>query len=177
MSSISIKYYKLAFGELILGSFEDQLCMCDWRYRKMRHSIDKRIQTGLNATYEEKYSPLISKAITQLEEYLSGERKEFSIKLLMVGTSFQHQIWNELVKIPFGATDTYMGLSRRISTEKAIRAVAAANGANALSIFVPCHRIIGTNGELIGYAGGIEVKKKLLQLENSSNYPEQLNLF
>ena len=174
---INIDYYNTPFGELIMGSFEEQLCICDWRYRKMRTGIDKRIQSGLDAVYEEGETLIIVSAKQQLEEYFSGDREEFNIKLLMVGTSFQHTIWNELVKVPYGETETYLGLSQKINNEKAIRAVAAANGANALAIFVPCHRIIGSKGELVGYAGGLGVKKKLLQLENIEKYPEQLNLF
>ncbi|KAB2868464.1 MAG: methylated-DNA--[protein]-cysteine S-methyltransferase, partial [Bacteroidales bacterium] len=101
----------------------------------------------------------------------------FELPLLLIGTPFQKSIWNELLKIPYGKTETYMGLSQKLNNTKAIRAVAAANGANAISIIVPCHRIIGSNGELVGYAGGVDVKQKLLRLENSDNYAEQLKLF
>lgn len=177
MNPIKIQYYKSPFGELILGSYENQLCLCDWRYRKMRMGIDKRIQAGLGTGYIDENSEENDQAIGQLEEYFIGERKEFSIKLLMVGTPFQHKVWNELVNIPFGETETYLGLSKKINNEKAIRAVASANGANALSIFVPCHRIIGSRGELVGYAGGLDAKKNLLNLENKGQFPEQLDLF
>ena len=95
----------------------------------------------------------------------------------MVGSPFQQEVWNELLKIPFGETESYLGLSKRLNNEKAIRAVAGANGANAISIIIPCHRIIGEKGDLTGYAGGIETKKKLLQLENVNLFPDQLKLF
>jgi methylated-DNA-[protein]-cysteine S-methyltransferase len=91
----------------------------------------------------------------------------FNVPLLFVGSDFQKQVWNALMQIPFGVTKSYMELSKQFGNEKAIRAVASANGANAISIMVPCHRIIGSNCELTGYAGGLPVKKQLLQLEGS----------
>ncbi len=177
MNNISTQIFKTPHGELILGSFDDQLCLCDWRYRKMRAAIDKRIQEGLNATYIEDESNIIRAAMQKLIEYFNGDRKEFDIPLRMVGTSFQQKVWNELLNIPFGKKYTYLTLTRKIGDDKAIRAVAAANGANAISIFIPCHRIIGSRGELTGYAGGIHVKNKLLQLESGNPAAEQLELF
>ncbi len=176
MNQINIGYFKTQFGELLLGAFKDKLCICDWRYRKMREAVDNRIQTGLQANYVEAESTVTEEAKKQLSEYFSEERKEFNVPLLLVGTEFQKSVWDELLKIPFGVTDTYLGLSIKLHNPKSIRAVAAANGANALSIFVPCHRIIGSNGELIGYAGGLPTKNKLLNLENKHR-TQQLNLF
>jgi methylated-DNA-[protein]-cysteine S-methyltransferase len=163
---IAIKYHKTDYGELILGSFDEQLVLCDWRYRKMREAVDNRIQKGLKADYLESDSTVIDLAIRQLDEYFTGNRKVFEIPLLMVGTDFQQSVWKALIQIPYGQTDTYLGLSRKLGNELAIRAVAAANGANAISIIVPCHRIIGSDGDLIGYAGGLPAKEKLLNLEN-----------
>lgn len=174
---ISIQYVKIKLGELIIGSFEDKLCICDWRYRKMRSEIDKRIQKELNATYFEEDSNIIQITIIQLNEYLIGDREVFDIPLNLVGTSFQKEVWKELLNVPYGKTETYLGLSKKIKNEKAIRAVASANGANAISIIVPCHRIIGSNGKLIGYAGGLYAKKQLLQLESKNKFGDQLNLF
>jgi methylated-DNA-[protein]-cysteine S-methyltransferase len=176
MLKISIQYHKIPFGELILGSFEDKLCLCDWRYRTKRSEIDQRLYKTLETNYYEEPTEIIQQAKHQIDEYLLGFRKEFDIPLLMIGTDFQKAVWNELLKIPFGKTETYLGLSRKLGNEKSIRAVAAANGANAISIFIPCHRIIGTDGSLIGYAGGLEAKKKLLNLEGL-NPDGQLKLF
>jgi methylated-DNA-[protein]-cysteine S-methyltransferase len=176
-NKISIQYFKTPLGELILGSYEDRLCLCDWQYRRMRDAIDDRIQKGLNAYYQEEETDVIQTASQQLNEYLDGERMVFEIPLKMVGSPFQQSVWDELLNIPYGKTKSYMEISRMVSNEKAIRAVAAANGANAVSIIIPCHRVVGSNGELTGYAGGIQVKKKLLQLEKSGKYPEQLELF
>jgi methylated-DNA-[protein]-cysteine S-methyltransferase len=166
MNQIEIKYHKTEYGELILGSYEEQLVLCDWRFRKMREAVDNRIQKGLNAEYIESNSNVIDLTIRQLDEYFAGSRKAFEIPLLMVGTDFQQSVWNALIQIPYGQTDTYLSLSRRLGNELAIRAVASANGANAISIIVPCHRIIGSDGDLIGYAGGLPAKEKLLNLEN-----------
>jgi methylated-DNA-[protein]-cysteine S-methyltransferase len=165
---INIQYFKTPFGEMLLGSFEEKLCIADWRYRKMRNEIDNRIKQGLKAEYHLETSKIIEETISQLNEYFKGERKEFEIPLYFVGTDFQKSVWDALVQIPFGKTDTYLGLSKKLKNEKAIRAVASANGANAISIIVPCHRIIGSDGSLVGYAGGLPAKKKLLELENAS---------
>lgn len=176
MNKIKIQYFKTPYGELIIGSFEDKLCLCDWRYRKMRESIDKRIKKGLNSDFIEESSDVIVNTKAQLTEYFADERKEFDVPLLFVGSDFQKGIWDALMQIPYGTTNTYLGLSRIIGNEKAIRAVATANGANAISIIVPCHRIIGSDGKMVGYAGGLAIKKKLLSLENAL-YESQLSLF
>lgn len=150
-----------------MGSLNQQLCLCDWRYRKMRDSIDDRIQSGLQAVYEEGGSAILEDTKAQLSQYFNGERQEFDLPILLVGSEFQKQVWNELIQIPFGKTESYAGLSKKLGNIEAIRAVASANGANAISIIVPCHRILGSDGSLTGYAGGLETKKKLLLLENA----------
>lgn len=104
--------------------------------------------------------------ITQLEEYFSGERTEFDLKLNPQGTDFQKKVWKELLNIPFGKTRTYLEQTKKIGDPKAIRAVASANGKNPLWIVVPCHRVIGSDGSLTGYAGGIWRKKWLLEHES-----------
>ncbi len=173
---IQIQYYKTPVGELILGSFEEELCLCDWKYRKMRPAIDKRIKTALKTDYEIGTSKVIKETIEQLEAYFKEKRTTFSIPLKLIGTDFQQSVWNALLKIPFGKTASYLELSKILGNEKAIRAVATANGANAHSIIVPCHRIIGSDGSMVGYAGGLPAKKKLLRLEKALGN-EQLSLF
>ena len=163
---ISIQYYKTPVGELILGSYDNKLCLGDWRYRKMRSSIDSRIQKGLKAEYVEESSEVIVETMKQLDEYFTNDRKTFDVPLLMVGTDFQKSVWQGLIEIPYGTTASYLELSKNIGNEKAVRAVASANGANAISIMIPCHRIIGSDGALTGYAGGLPAKKKLLELES-----------
>lgn len=176
MNKIRIQYFPNDFGELILGSFEWQICLCDWRYRKDRAMVDDRIRKFLQAEFSEEEDQVISLAKTQLGDYFGGRRKAFDLPLLMVGTDFQKRVWNELLKIPCGKMLTYAQLSGRMKNPLGIRAIAAANGANALAIIVPCHRIIGSDGKLVGYSGGIRVKKKLLRLEGSWK-ENQLELF
>ena len=105
--------------------------------------------------------------IRQLQEYFAGSRRDFEIPLLMDGTEFQKKVWKNLQKIPYGETITYGELAKRIGDPKAVRAVGAANGQNPLPIIVPCHRVIGSNGHLTGFGGGLENKRKLLDLESS----------
>ena len=167
MKNININYYKTPVGDIILGSYEGKLCMLDFKYRKKRDTIDKRLQTNLKATYREYEDDIIKQTKIQLQEYFNMTRKVFDVPLLMVGSDFQKSVWNELLKIPYGTTASYLELSKSIGNEKAVRAVANANGANAIGIIVPCHRIIGSNGQLTGYAGGLDKKKKLLELENN----------
>jgi methylated-DNA-[protein]-cysteine S-methyltransferase len=167
MNQINRQYYKTSYGELVLGSYDEKLCMCDWRYRKMRSTIDNRLKKGLQATFIEQDDVVLKAARQQLDEYFNSKRTFFDIPLLMVGTEFQQSVWNALIQIPFGTTLSYLELAEKINNKKAVRAVASANGANAISIFIPCHRIIGSNGELVGYAGGLPAKKKLLKLEQN----------
>ncbi len=167
MDKIAIQYWYSPVGELILGSYGEKLCLADWRYRKQRTQLDRRLQKGLKAAYVECSSDVIAETISQLEAYFSGERKVFDIPLLLVGTDFQKSVWQGLIQIPYGTTASYGTLAKNIGNEKAVRAVASANGANAISIVIPCHRIIGSNGTLTGYAGGLDIKEKLLSLEKS----------
>jgi len=153
-------------GELLLGSFDGQLCLCDWRYRKQRELIDRRIQDGLGEEFREGTSLVIDQAKEELSEYFSGNRVSFAVPCLLAGTDFQKLVWDQLLTIPFGTTLSYQDLANRLGKPTAVRGVAAANGANALSIFVPCHRILGSSGDLVGYAGGLRAKQKLLELEN-----------
>ncbi len=166
MKTINIQSFKTSVGELLLGSFNGKLCLCDWKYRKMRASIDARIKKGLQAEFVVKKDEVIEQAKQELNEYLNFQRKIFTVPLLMIGTDFQKTVWDALIKIPFGETSTYMNIAEDIANKNSVRAVANANGANAISIMVPCHRIIGSNGSLIGYAGGIKTKEQLLSLEN-----------
>ena len=167
MNKITIQYFKTPVGEMILGSYDNKLCMADWRYRKRREGIDRRLQKGLNAIFVEEESSVLKLAKEELESYFKGLRQTFDIPLLLVGTEFQKSVWQGLLQIPFGTTASYKELAQNIDNKTAVRAVASATGANAISIFIPCHRIIGADGSLTGYAGGLEAKKKLLELEKN----------
>ncbi|VVO41413.1 methylated-DNA--[protein]-cysteine S-methyltransferase [Pseudomonas fluorescens] len=103
----------------------------------------------------------------QLDEYFEGKRERFDVRLAPQGTAFQQRVWQALQEIPFGHTWSYAGLAEHIGNPKAVRAVGTANGANPISIIIPCHRVIGSNGTLTGYGGGLERKQALLQLEGA----------
>ena len=165
---IQIQRYHSPCGDLMLGSFENKLCLCDWATERHRDVVDKRLQRILQADYEYKTSGIIQKASLQLNEYFNSERTTFDIPLLFVGTDFQKKVWFKLLEIPYGKTVSYAELARQLGMPKAVRAVANANGANAISIFAPCHRVIGSDHSLTGYGGGLDAKKTLLELEQSS---------
>lgn len=109
--------------------------------------------------------PILSMTIRQLKEYFSGERKQFDIPIAAVGTDFQLAVWSVLKNIPYGSLWSYQDVANAIGNPKAVRAVGSANGKNPISIIVPCHRVIGKGGQLTGYAGGVENKAKLLDIE------------
>lgn len=177
--TIQIQYHKTQYAEFIMGEYDGELCMLDYRYRKMRDAVDNRLKRLLKAEYVEVKEgstevPVFEQVKAQLDEYFLGARTEFDVPLLLVGSEFQQGVWRALLEVPFGETSSYMDLSKRLNNEKAIRAVASANGANAISIIVPCHRIIGSNGDLVGYAGGLSLKKRLLTLEQAKFVQETL---
>jgi methylated-DNA-[protein]-cysteine S-methyltransferase len=115
-----------------------------------------------------KIPPILKESIKQLKEYFEGKRTTFDFRLNPKGTDFQQKVWHELLQIPFGKTVSYMDITKKLGDVKAIRAVASANGKNPLWIVVPCHRVIGTDGSLTGYAGGLWRKKWLLEHESPS---------
>lgn len=163
--NIQIQRYNSPCGNLILGSFDNKLCLCDWEDGKHHRMILDRLERYLHVGCEIHSSSVIQEAVRQLDEYFSKERFVFDMPLLIVGTEFQKHVWQCLLTIPYGETLSYAALAGELGMRKAVRAVANANGANAISIFVPCHRVIGSNRSLIGYGGGIEIKKFLLGLE------------
>lgn len=168
MNKIQIQYHKTKIGELILGTFNNRLCLLDYRYRKMRSRVDKRIKTALKAEYCEEDNALLQRTRTQIDAYLSGSRSTFDLPILTLGSPFQQQVWKALLDVKYGETASYLDLAKRINKPKAVRAVANANGANAIALIIPCHRIIGSNGELVGYGGGLPAKKKLLHIEKNA---------
>ncbi len=165
MNKIQIQPYDTPCGRLLLGSYEGQLCLCDWATDYPRSIVHKRIYKMLHAEYEVRQTAVIREATYQLDAYFRKERTVFDVPLLRIGTSFQQTVWEHLLAIPYGVTLSYAELARRVHKPKAIRAVANANRANALSLFIPCHRIISSDGTLKGYAGGLDAKRFLLALE------------
>lgn len=108
---------------------------------------------------------ILAQTVRELEEYFAGRRQKFEVPLDSVGTEFQKRVWNQLKKIPYGQTCSYQDIAKKLKNEKAVRAVGTANGRNPLSIIVPCHRVINASGALGGYAGGLNIKTQLLELE------------
>lgn len=167
MNKIITQRYESPCGTLMFGSFGDKLCLCDWQVEKHHDHVADRLLRLLGAEFEEGSSTVIRRAISQLDEYFAGQRREFDIPLLFAGTEFQKRVWQSLLTIPCGATLSYGELARQIGMPRAVRAVANANGANAISIFAPCHRVIGSDRSLTGYAGGLAAKEYLLRLEKA----------
>ena len=116
---------------------------------------------------EDSDNPHLNCAEAQLREYFGGERTEFEVTFDLVGTEFQKSVWAELVRIPFGVTRSYREIAERLGNPKSVRAVGLANGSNPVSIIIPCHRVIGADGSLTGFGGGLDLKRKLLVLEGA----------
>lgn len=165
MPHISIQYFNSPCGLLVLASFGEKLCLCDWSNNPCAERNKRRIERYLNASFKIETTSILEETKRQLDEYFEGNRKAFTIPLLLVGSDFQLQVWNELLYIPYGATTSYKEIAQNIGKPKAVRAVAGAIGANGISILIPCHRVIGSDKSLTGYAGGLEAKKILLQIE------------
>jgi AraC family transcriptional regulator of adaptative response/methylated-DNA-[protein]-cysteine methyltransferase len=160
-----LKYMKTPLGEMRAGATDEGICLFDFAHRRMMGSIMKRMEAHFGATPEEGNHPHFKTLEQQLKQYLAGERKEFDLPLHLVGTDFQKQVWQALLQIPYGETRSYKQQSIYIGNGKAIRAVAGANGENCIAIIIPCHRVIGENGSLTGYGGGLPKKKWLLEHE------------
>jgi methylated-DNA-[protein]-cysteine S-methyltransferase len=141
--------YLVASGEGLVGVY--------WDEQKVPHLKDRA--GGEAASH-------LMLAAEQIQAYLSGERKDFDIPLAMKGTAFQREVWNELLRIPYGQTISYSELANRVKRPKAWRAVGSANGKNPLCLIIPCHRVIASNASLGGYSGGLERKRRLLELES-----------
>ena len=169
MKKIIISIYNSPAGVLIIGAFGDRICLCDWINGKRRDSISRHMERRLDAKYEEGTSPVIEQAIAQLDEYFDGKRTSFDIPIHLTGTEFQQSVRRELMNIPYGNTISYAVLAQRIGKPKAVRAVASANATNPISIFVPCHRVVGSDIRLTGYGGGLATKRFLLEVEGVKN--------
>jgi len=154
-----IAYYASPVGDLAITSTGD-------RIKGVSFLTAERSETFL--------TPAIEQCISELDEYFFRGRKFFNIEVQLSGTAFQNKVWNELLTIPYGKTISYMDLAIRLGDINSIRAVGLANGQNPVAIIVPCHRVIGKNGDLVGYGGGLDRKIWLLQHEGA--FSEQLKL-
>ena len=182
--------YQSPCGEMLLGAAGDRLCLCNWAQELHPGRVEQRLRTLLKAQFEDcgqitetaasqsrqsdggaqeqcrtSMPEVLRRTVRELDEYFRGERKDFDIPLLLAGSDFQKRVWQQLPHIPYGQTASYGELAAAIGSPRSVRAVANANGANAISIILPCHRIIGSDGSLTGYGGGLRAKQYLLDLE------------
>lgn len=168
--TVNIQYYKSPCGEIILASAGNELCLCDWNEKPCAERNKRRLARLLNAEFTEKTSAVLEHTKKQLDEYFAGLRKTFDIKLHPVGTEFQQQVWKALLEIPYGETRSYKDIALRVNNPKGVRAVAQAVGANGISIIIPCHRVVGSNHTLTGFAGGLDAKRLLLEIEACASF-------
>ena len=170
---IAISRIETPIGPLLAGANEDGICLLEFTDRRMLETQIKILEKRLNAALYSGKSPYFKKLAKQINEYFSGKRTEFDIPLITPGTPFQKEVWNAITTVPFGKIRTYKQQSIQINNPKAVRAVGSANGDNRIAIIIPCHRIVGNNGALVGYGGGLWRKRFLLELEN----PNQTKMF
>jgi methylated-DNA-[protein]-cysteine S-methyltransferase len=160
--SLAYKTMESPVGKLKLVASNEGLVAVLWQN-------DRPSRMRVGELVEDDEHPILLKAERQLGEYFAGKRKEFEVPLDMRGTSFQKNVWEALLAIPFGETRSYGQLAKQLGNPNATRAVGAANGRNPLSIIVPCHRVIGSTGKLTGFGGGLETKAHLLNLEGNGS--------
>jgi len=160
-----IKYY----SEETISEINIAILASSKGIKKISFNPKKEISELSTATKLRSDDPYLFGIFNQLKEYFAGTRKEFDVPLDIEGTDFQKRVWEELRKIPYGKTISYKSLSEKLGSVKAIRAVGKANGQNPVAIIIPCHRVIGADGSLVGYAGGKAIKEKLLHLEGALN--------
>ncbi|MFL0252199.1 methylated-DNA--[protein]-cysteine S-methyltransferase [Clostridium neuense] len=146
-------YYESEIGLIKISADEDNVLGLDFVAEKDKEASE---------------SELLSETLKELHEYFKGKRKEFNLNLFLDGTDFQKKVWRELMKIPYGKVVTYGEVAKSIGNEKASRAVGNANNKNKIAIIIPCHRVIGVSGKLVGYAGGLWRKEWLLQHEKNA---------
>lgn len=160
-------YYQSPLGQILLVANNDAVTGL--------HFVGEKYYPGVADDWQRKpNAKMLVRARKQLDEYFAGKRKDFDLAVDPAGTTFQREVWRALQKIPYGATLNYGALAQRIGQPTASRAVGAANGRNPISIVIPCHRVIGANGDLTGYAGGMERKAALLRLEAEGTHEFRL---
>jgi methylated-DNA-[protein]-cysteine S-methyltransferase len=157
------------YSEEIISEIKIVVLVSSKGVKKIFLNPKKEIKELSTATKLRNDDPYLFGIFNQLKEYFAGTRKKFDVPLDVDGTEFQKRVWKELQKIPYGKTISYKTLSEKLGDVKAIRAVGTANSKNPVAIIIPCHRVIGADGKLIGYAGGLEIKEKLLHLEGALN--------
>ncbi len=169
---VKVKRLLTPLGPMFAAASDNGLCLLEFDDRKAMQQQLSRLQRILGAQFVAGEHPLFGQLEQQLAAYFEGQLRQFSIPLQFAGTEFQQRAWQALIDIPYGQTRSYAAQASAIGKPSAVRAVARANGQNALAIVVPCHRVVGKDGKLTGYAGGLWRKQKLLALEQSDNPPD-----
>ncbi|WP_426277674.1 methylated-DNA--[protein]-cysteine S-methyltransferase [Chryseobacterium sp. S-02] len=167
MKTIHRKTIRTPLGEMFACAVDEGICLLEFTDRKNVEKQVTSLSKNLNAEIIEKDHEHFKQLEKELTEYFEGRRQIFEVPLFIIGTEFQEKVWQLLREIPMGEIRTYKQQSEFLGNPKAIRAVGTANGINKIAILIPCHRVIGSNGELVGYAGGIWRKQKLLELEKA----------
>ncbi|HYE56350.1 MAG TPA: methylated-DNA--[protein]-cysteine S-methyltransferase [Chitinophagaceae bacterium] len=162
---IHVARLETPIGPMFAGALEEGICLLEFTDRRMLETQFSQLGRLLNATIIQGYHGHFDELQRQLNEYFEGTRKEFTVPLVTPGSEFQQEVWKELQTIPYGSTRSYREQAQAIRRAQAVRAVANANGCNRISILIPCHRVIGEDGHLTGYGGGLWRKKWLLDLE------------
>lgn len=163
---------------MVAGATDEGVCLLEFHDRRMLPTEYKELTRLLKMTFEDGENKHLKLLKKQLKEYFEGKRREFTIPLVTPGTEFQMAVWKELQNIQFGTTRSYQEQAIALKSPESIRAVANANGMNRIAIVIPCHRVIGSDGRLIGYGGGLKRKKWLLDHEKKySGKPVDLSLF
>jgi len=161
---VTLTMIETPIGPMLAGATDDAVVLCDFAERPMIAAQVASVRRRIGPTTEGS-SPLLGRLAGQLDEYFAGARRDFDLPIDMPGSAFQERVWNELRRIPYGATISYRELAERVDAGAAYRAVGRANGSNRVAVIVPCHRVVAANGGLGGYGGGLPAKRTLLELE------------
>ena len=166
---ISVTRIPTPLGPMLAGATHQGICLLEFTDRRMLETQISRLRKNLKAELLPGESPFFEPLKKELEEYFDGKRKEFSIPLVIPGSEFQQKVWQVLQEIPYGKTRSYKDQAIAVGNLKAIRAVATANGDNRMAILIPCHRVIGSDGQMTGYGGGIWRKQWMIEMERKNS--------
>ena len=178
MTTIFSQLYTSPIGVMQIGATDNSLLYIEYDDSPNCQKKVQSVVIALSATIVDEPSPYHLEIISELNEYFAGKRKEFSLRLQTIGTDFQQSVWKSLQTIPYGTTTSYKAQSLTMNNPLAIRAIASTNAKNCINIVIPCHRVVGTNGSLTGYSGGIWRKRWLLDFEqqHSTESHHQISL-
>jgi len=167
-TGVRIAQLSTALGPMHAGATEDALCLLEFADRRILELQLRRIRMHFDALFEPGSNPILDGLSRELADYFQGTLRQFTVPISIPGSAFQRSVWSRLQSIPYGATTSYRDIAVELGTPKSVRAVARANGDNRIAIIVPCHRVIGSDGSLTGYGGGLWRKRRLLEIEAGS---------